>query len=272
MDTRSAPIVSQDASHDNRPAAATAAPNRSGGDRNWSTRIRASIARLMEIDGISLDPERYAKLTEEKRAAKEAERTFLERVDRLQAASEAAHREHCERLRDVYPASTAKKMRLATVDQPSSSGVASIPPSMPPAPCHPRHEALDALAVAAATEEFNESGATIRPTTSKGKRPNRRQTLLHLEDGAGKLFTCVHMIISLMTYTSQVLSRTQCVSTTHNWPKPSTNSLTNWRSYLDSYKQRQMRLLLSPYSPLLRQSHLKRRRCVATRKWHWREW
>ncbi|ETL90636.1 hypothetical protein, variant 1 [Phytophthora nicotianae] len=185
MDTRSAPIVSQDASHDNRPAAATAAPNRSGGDRNWSTRIRASIARLMEIDDISLDPERYAKLTEEKRAAKEAERTFLERVDRLQAASEAAHREHCERLRDVYPASTAKKMRLATVDQPSSSGVASIPPSMPPAPCHPRHEALDALAVAAATEEFNESGATIRPTTSKGKRPNRRQTLLHLEDGAG---------------------------------------------------------------------------------------
>ncbi|KAI9996052.1 hypothetical protein PInf_013230 [Phytophthora infestans] len=176
------PTVSQGAIHDERPApssVAAAASSRIGGDRNWSTRIRASIARLMGIDGVSLDPVSFAKLIEEKRAAKVAEQTFHERVDRLQAASEAAHKEHCERLRGIYPASTAKKMRFSTASHPSLSAPVTLS-SASSALCQPRHEALDALAVAAATENLSDT-----LTVSKEKRTNRRQNSFSLGVGAG---------------------------------------------------------------------------------------
>ncbi|KAG2779070.1 hypothetical protein Pcac1_g10530 [Phytophthora cactorum] len=185
MDRESAPIVSQDASRDESPAVASAAPSRSGGDRNWGARIRASIARLMEIDGVSFDPESYAKQTEEKQTAKEAEQAFYERVDRLQAASEVAHKEHRERLRDVYSASTAKKMRLTAVERPSPSKTAIASSSAPPASWRSRHEALDTLAVAAATEELSETLVPVEPTAPKVKRTSRRQNSLPLEDGTG---------------------------------------------------------------------------------------
>ncbi|KAF1793559.1 hypothetical protein GQ600_19109 [Phytophthora cactorum] len=185
MDRESAPIVSQDASRDESPAVASAALSRSGGDRNWGARIRASIARLMEIDGVSFDPESYAKQTEEKQAAKEAEQAFHERVDRLQAASEVAHKEHRERLRDVYSASTAKKMRLTAVERPSPSKTAIASSSAPPASWRSRHEALDTLAVVAATEELSETLAPVEPTAPKVKRTSRRQNSLPLEDGTG---------------------------------------------------------------------------------------
>uniref|UniRef100_H3HCA7 TAFII28-like protein domain-containing protein n=1 Tax=Phytophthora ramorum TaxID=164328 RepID=H3HCA7_PHYRM len=87
--------------------------SRSRGDRDWNARIRASISRLMEIDGICLDPESFSKGAE-KRKATASQQAFHTRVDRLQAASEMAHQEYYIRLRDVYSASTAKKMRLTT--------------------------------------------------------------------------------------------------------------------------------------------------------------
>ncbi|ETL90633.1 hypothetical protein L917_10722 [Phytophthora nicotianae] len=183
MDTGSAPIVSQGASRDEHFDAASVAsttPNRSGRDRNWSARIRASIARLMEIEGVCLDSEGYTRLTEEKRAAKEAQQAFRERVDRLQVASEAAHKEHWKRLRDVYPASTAKKMRFTIADHPSPSATTMISSSATPASYEPRHEALDALAVAAATEEFSEP-----LTASEANRGSHRQNVSSFENGVG---------------------------------------------------------------------------------------
>ncbi|ETL37504.1 hypothetical protein L916_10813 [Phytophthora nicotianae] len=183
MDTT--PIVSQGASHNERSTTANtapAAPSRSGGDRNWSARIRASIARLMDIDGVSLNPERFANLTLENQAAKEAQQAFRERVDRLQVASEAAHKEHWKRLRDVYPASTTKKMRFTIADHPSPSATTMISSSATPASYQPRHAALDALVVAAATEDLTKS-----LTPANAKRARHRHNLLSLRNGAGKL-------------------------------------------------------------------------------------
>ncbi|ETP41948.1 hypothetical protein F442_11110 [Phytophthora nicotianae P10297] len=181
MDTT--PIVSQGASHNERSTTANtapAAPSRSGGDRNWSARIRASIARLMDIDGVSLNPERFANLTLENQAAKEAQQAFRERVDRLQVASEAAHKEHWKRLRDVYPASTTKKMRFTIADHPSPSATTMISSSATPASYQPRHAALDALVVAAATEDLTKS-----LTPANAKRARHRHNLLSLRNGAG---------------------------------------------------------------------------------------
>jgi hypothetical protein len=159
-------------------------PPRSGGDPHWSARIRASIARLLEIDGISLDPDTYGNASE-KPKAREAELAFHARVARLQAASECAHKEYWDRLRDVYSASTAKKMRLTT----SKTTDPLLPTATAAGEWQPRHEALDALAVAAATEQFNEplphETPSERKTSKKTKRGERRQSALPLESGAG---------------------------------------------------------------------------------------
>ncbi|KAL4096317.1 hypothetical protein PRIC1_009677 [Phytophthora ramorum] len=150
-------------------------PSRSRGDRDWNARIRASISRLMEIDGICLDPESFSKGAE-KRKATASQQAFHTRVDRLQAASEMAHQEYYIRLRDVYSASTAKKMRLtATTNSPPPSASA-------------RHEALDTLAVAAAADQFTEPEAPtqIRAKQKKKlKRDSRRQNLLPSQENEG---------------------------------------------------------------------------------------
>ncbi|GMF09845.1 unnamed protein product [Phytophthora lilii] len=165
--------------------------SRSGGDRNWSARIRASIARLMEIDGISLDPENYARAAE-KRKARMAEQAFRAKVDQLEAASETAHKEYWDRLRDVYSASTVKKMRLTPTSSPPPTATASSEVGAAAAAAASslswHHEALDTLAVAAATEQFNEPEAPIEPAatkTKKTKRSSRRPNPLPLEGEAG---------------------------------------------------------------------------------------
>ncbi|KAE9190298.1 hypothetical protein PF005_g19305 [Phytophthora fragariae] len=117
---------------------------RSNGDRNWGARIRASIARLIEIDGLCLDPKRSAKAAE-KRKAREEEQAFHARADQLKEASDTAHTEYWSRLRDVYSASTAKKMRLTTRESPTPAFNPNKP--VPPAAKKPkrssrRHNAL----------------------------------------------------------------------------------------------------------------------------------
>ncbi|KAG6623306.1 uncharacterized protein IUM83_06300 [Phytophthora cinnamomi] len=165
-----------------------AQPNRNGGDRNWSARIRASIARLMEIDGLCLGPESYAKAVE-KRKAREEEQAFHERVDKLEAASKTAHEEYCTRLRDVYSASTAKKMRLTSSESPPPTVTTSA--SSASWQRRNEHAALDALAVAAATEQLNPNepappAGLAAAQAKKPKRGSRRHNALPLdEEGAG---------------------------------------------------------------------------------------
>ncbi|KAG7391814.1 hypothetical protein PHYPSEUDO_003434 [Phytophthora pseudosyringae] len=157
--------------------ASRAAPSQNG-DRNWSARIHASIARLMEVEGISLDSEKYAKPAE-KRKARVEEQAFHAKVEELEAASETAHKEYWDRLRDVYSASTAKKMRLTSKEAPPQTVATS-------ASWQPRceHEALNTLAVAAATEQFTEPEAPTEPTATnvkKTKPSSRRQNSLPVD-------------------------------------------------------------------------------------------
>ncbi|GMF57628.1 unnamed protein product [Phytophthora fragariaefolia] len=143
--------------------------SRSGGDRNWSARIRASIARLMEIEGHCLGHESYVKAAE-KRKAREAEQAFQDRVDRLEAATKAAHKEHLDRLRDGFSASTAKKMRLTWNE--------SLPPAVATSASRQHtneQEALDTLAVAAVAGDIHENqfALTSEPASVKAKKPKR---------------------------------------------------------------------------------------------------
>lgn len=170
---------------DDQVAAATSAQGpspRSGRDRDWGARIRASITRLMEIDGICLGPKNYANMAE-KNKARVAEQAFHARVDELEAASATAHKKYWDRLQHVYSASTAKKMRL-TSTEPLQTTMAK----------QSRHEneALDALAVAAATstQQLNQPETLMEATAAtkakKGKRISRWHNSLPLDDGAGK--------------------------------------------------------------------------------------
>ncbi|KAE9031784.1 hypothetical protein PR003_g9654 [Phytophthora rubi] len=152
---------------------------RSNGDRNWGARIRASIARLIEIDGLCLDPKSSAKEAE-KRKAREEEQAFHARADQLKEASDTAHTEYWSRLRDVYSASTAKKMRLTTRESPTPAVTTSASRQ-----CRNEHEALDTLAVAAATEQFNPN-KPVPPAAKKPKRSSRRHNALpSYEEGTG---------------------------------------------------------------------------------------
>ncbi|RQM16370.1 hypothetical protein DD237_003811 [Peronospora effusa] len=139
----------------------------SDGDSDWSGRIRASIARLMEIDGISMDPESSAKIAE-KATARMAEQAFNERVDQLVAATVTAHKEYSDRLRQVYSASTAKKMKLTSAEPLRTTATQS----------RNDYEALDALAMAAASgaRHVNEQAASMNST--KGKNAKRTYSLL----------------------------------------------------------------------------------------------
>ncbi|CEG48303.1 uncharacterized protein PHALS_06132 [Plasmopara halstedii] len=172
--------------------AASAAPwsnttmSRSEIDRNWSARIRASIARLIEIDGVSLDSESYAKLTEG-HVTRESDQAFQARVDRLQAASREAHKEYLGRLHNVRSTSTTKKMRLTAKSSAPSSAAESLSFARPPASSRTRYPALDTLAVAA-TEKMEEHERPSNPPTlelNKDKRSNRQQNALPLTSSSG---------------------------------------------------------------------------------------
>ncbi|CAI5747216.1 unnamed protein product [Peronospora destructor] len=131
---------------------------------DWSGRIRASIARSMEIDGISVDPESSAKIAE-KATARMAEQAFNERVDQLEAATVTAHKEYSDRLRHVYSASTAKKMRLTSAEPLRTTATQS----------RNDYEALDALAMAAASgaPHVSEQAASMNSAATKGKNAKR---------------------------------------------------------------------------------------------------
>ncbi|KAL3673949.1 hypothetical protein V7S43_001635 [Phytophthora oleae] len=137
--------------------------NRSSEDRNWSARIRASITRLMEV-GISLDQKSYAQSTE-KRKASEVEEAFHAKVDQLEVATQAAHKEYSERLKTVYSASTAKKMRLTSKESPAKTAETSV--------SRRSSEALETLVVAAATQQVNGPGASVKTSASKAKKTRR---------------------------------------------------------------------------------------------------
>ncbi|CAI5738406.1 unnamed protein product [Peronospora farinosa] len=151
----------------------------SDGDSDWSGRIRASIARLMEIDGINMDPESSAKIAE-KAKARMVEQAFNERVDQLEAATVTAHKEYSDRLRHVYSASTAKKMKLTSAEPLRTTAMQS----------RNDYEALDALAMAAASgaRHVNEQAASMN--SMKGKNAKRTYSLLRnslpLRDRASK--------------------------------------------------------------------------------------
>ncbi|POM64440.1 hypothetical protein PHPALM_20025 [Phytophthora palmivora] len=179
---------------------------RSGGEGDWSARIRTSITRLMEMEEICMDLSKAA----EKRKAQEAEQAFRAKVDRLETESEIAHNEHWERLRNVYSTSTAKKMRLTTTKIPASAKESSS--------WRPSHEALDTLAVAAVTEQSNEPGETA--TKGKKTKRSRRQDLLPVGEESGteqKLVqvydpTLVQAVDKLADKLTQLLSQLQTAS------------------------------------------------------------
>uniref|UniRef100_A0AAV1T5L6 Uncharacterized protein n=1 Tax=Peronospora matthiolae TaxID=2874970 RepID=A0AAV1T5L6_9STRA len=149
---------------------ATNAPFRRSDGRDWSARICASIARLMEIDGISMDSKGSTN-REEKTKAKAAEQAFNERVDRLEAATTAAHKKHWDRLQDMYSASTAKKMRLTSA-KPSRTTMA--------VQTRYDNEALAALAMAAApqTQLAKEQDTCSEDATTKMRQFERLEHLL----------------------------------------------------------------------------------------------
>ena len=135
---------------------------------DWRGRIRASIARLIEIDGISMDPERSAEIAE-KATARMAEQAFNKRVDQLEAATVTAHKEYSDRLRHMYSTSMAKKMKLTSAE-----------PLRTPAPeSRNDYKALDALAMAAASgaQPVSEQATSRNSTATKGKKAKRTYSL-----------------------------------------------------------------------------------------------
>ncbi|TDH64848.1 hypothetical protein CCR75_007575 [Bremia lactucae] len=150
-------------------------------ERSCSECDRTPVFRSVEGDNVSPLPLSYPKLSDGK-STRESKPAFNARVDRLLAASEKAHQDYLERLHDVYSASTAKKMRLSTSVSPSDSaagiGALALPQS--------RHEALDTLAVAAASENCKMSEALMKPSTiilNNIKRENRRRNSQSYKSG-----------------------------------------------------------------------------------------
>ena len=142
----------------------------------------------MEIDGISMDPKSSSKL-EEKNRAKAAERAFNERVDRLEAATAAAHKKHWDRLQHMYSASTAKKMRLTSME-----------PPLPTVAVQSKHdlEALAALATTAAqgAQLANEhvagsEGAMAAPLRQSERSGHTLHDSVPLGAGPGKQYAYV---------------------------------------------------------------------------------
>ncbi|CAI5733657.1 unnamed protein product [Hyaloperonospora brassicae] len=197
-------------------AATRASPRSGDGRRDWSARICASIACLMEIDGISMDPKRSSKL-EEKNRAKAAEQAFNERVDRLEAATAAAHKKHWDRLQHMYSASTAKKMRLTSMEPPLTTVALQSKHDL---------EALAALATTAAqgaqlANEHVAEGAVAPPLRQSERTGNRLQDSVPLGAGPGdtagkqQLILC-HMVspmVAVVQYFMFIIDRVVCVGT-----------------------------------------------------------
>ncbi|KAK1948547.1 hypothetical protein P3T76_000836 [Phytophthora citrophthora] len=106
----------------------------------------------------------------EKRKAREAEEAFHAKVDQLEEATQAAHKEYSERLRSVYSASTAKKMRLTSKKSPAKTGEMSEP--------RQSNTASETLVVAAATKQIDKPEVS----TSKVKETQR---FSRRQEGAG---------------------------------------------------------------------------------------
>eukprot|EP00644_Phytophthora_capsici_P005935 jgi/Phyca11/531832/estExt2_fgenesh1_pg.C_PHYCAscaffold_20218 len=119
----------------------------------------------MEV-GISLDQESPSQLAE-KRKAREAEEAFHEKVAQLEEATQTAHKEYSERLRSVYSASTAKKMRLTSKKSPVKTGETSE--------SRRSNEALENLVVAAAATKQIDGSGTSRSKVKEAKRFSRQE-------------------------------------------------------------------------------------------------
>lgn len=184
--------------------------SRSGGDRDWSARIRASIVRLLEIDGVCLDRDTRRETVQ----SLEEWQQLQDRVDRVEAASEVAHSVYWDTLRDVYksspssrPEPNAKRMRMTKPSELSlPSGSAR----------QPRHEALDTLVLAAATEQSSEQ--EVLPKAKPSKRPHKHPLLVQGKAGSQHHPLPVHdrqvvkAVDKLSGKLTQLLSQVQAAS------------------------------------------------------------